>query len=117
MELNQYQELASRTANSGSLSELFANYALGLAGEAGEVADLLKKSIYHSHRLDIEELTKELGDVLWYLSQLAELAGVKLNVVAETNIQKLMKRYPDGFSDVASINREEYLNENKVADL
>lgn len=105
MRLNEYQELASRTANKHE-GEL-VNYALGIAGEAGEVADLVKKAVFHGHNIDKVDVTKELGDVLWYLSQLARLAGATLDEIAEKNIDKLMKRYPDGFSEEASRNRRE----------
>ena len=79
----------------------------GLTGESGEVADLIKKHFGHGHVLDQDKLKKELGDVLWYLSQLAEQFGLELSDVAETNIDKLKKRYPDGFSEEASRNRVE----------
>ena len=106
MNMNEYQELASRTANSHR-GEI-VNYALGIAGEAGEVADLVKKASFHGHCIEKEEIAKELGDVLWYLSNLARLAGVDLEDVAVMNIEKLKKRYPEGFSTEASQNREEY---------
>lgn len=79
----------------------------GLTGEAGEVADLIKKHFGHGHELDLIKVNKELGDVLWYLSQLAEQFGLSLDDVAQANIDKLKKRYPDGFSEEASKNRRE----------
>ena len=106
MKMNEYQELASRTANTHK--EELVNYALGITGEAGEVADLVKKARFHGHSVHKETVTKELGDVLWYLSNLARLAGVSLETVAAANIEKLKKRYPEGFSEEASQNREEY---------
>jgi NTP pyrophosphatase (non-canonical NTP hydrolase) len=116
MEFSKYENLAARTANMDTdrilerlqnrpaLIEL-DNFAMGLAGEAGEVADLIKKVIFHGHELDKEKLEKELGDVLWYLSQVARSAGLGLEKVADTNVRKLMKRYPNGFNEKASINR------------
>ena len=106
MKMNEYQELASRTRNPHK--EELVNYALGIAGEAGEVADLVKKARFHGHAIDKETVAKELGDVLWYVSNLARLAGVDLEDVAAMNIEKLKKRYPEGFSTEASQNREEY---------
>lgn len=103
MKFNEYQELAARTANEHD-NEL-VNYGLGIAGEAGEVADLIKKAIFHGHVIDKVEIEKELGDVLWYLTNIARLAGLSLDDVAEANIAKLRKRYPQGFSTEASINR------------
>jgi NTP pyrophosphatase (non-canonical NTP hydrolase) len=106
MNLNDYQQMSSRTAkkHDGELT----NYGLGIAGESGEVADLIKKSVFHGHDINQEDIKKELGDVLWYVSQIARLAGLSLEEVATANIEKLYKRYPDGFSIEKSINRTEY---------
>lgn len=105
MTLNEYQELASRTASEHQLELL--NYGLGIAGESGEVADHIKKAFFHRHSIDTAEIKKELGDVLWYVSQLARLVGLSLEEVAQLNVEKLRKRYPEGFSSERSINREE----------
>jgi NTP pyrophosphatase (non-canonical NTP hydrolase) len=77
-------------------------WALGLTGEAGEVADLLKKGFGHGHGVDREKLQKELGDVLWYLAVLADSFGLTLSEVARANVAKLRARYPTGFSIEAS---------------
>lgn len=108
MDLNQYQEHALRTHNEdlGTVQSL-ANYALGLTGEAGEVADHIKKGIFHGHEMNRHELAKELGDCLWYISNLAHLAGFTLDMIAEMNVTKLMKRYPNGFDKEKSVNRVE----------
>lgn len=82
--------------------------AIGIAGEAGEVADYVKKVIYHGHDLNESELVKELGDVLWYLTSMASAIGVDLSEVAYQNIVKLSERYPHGFSQEDSRNRKEY---------
>lgn len=103
MDLNEYQKLASRTAN--LKDEALTNFALGIAGEAGEVADMVKKHVYHDHLLDRDELIKELGDVLWYVSQLAAWMGIDMEEVAQRNIEKLLARYPNGFSKEASRSR------------
>jgi NTP pyrophosphatase (non-canonical NTP hydrolase) len=71
--------------------------ALGLAGEAGEVADLIKKGIFHQKGLDKENLKKELGDVLWYLTALCSDLGLSLEEVMQHNIKKLKARYPEGY--------------------
>lgn len=105
MNLNEYQNLAGRTAAPHE-NEL-VNYGLGIAGEAGEVADLIKKSVFHGHKIPEDEIAKELGNVLWYLSNIARLAGLTLEEVATSNIAKLQKRYPEGFSTEASINRKD----------
>ncbi len=103
MTLNEYQELAMRTHVPDPVR--LAAYGLGLAGESGEVCDLIKKHIGHGHDLDLGKVREELGDVLWYLAGLAEVLGLNLSDIAQTNIAKLARRYPDGFSHEASRNR------------
>ena len=105
MNLNEYQELSKRTMPNKDMKKDSANYALGLAGESGEVADNIKKWIFHGHGLDRMELLKELGDVLHYVSGLATMHHFTLEEVAQANIDKLKERYPDGFSEEASRNR------------
>jgi NTP pyrophosphatase (non-canonical NTP hydrolase) len=73
--------------------------AMGLAGEAGEVCDMLKKHLLHDKALDKEELKLELGDVLWYLQHTCNTFGIEMEEVAEANIIKLCKRYPDQYGD------------------
>lgn len=108
MNLGQYQNLAIRTANSDlTYREKVSNFAMGLAGEAGETVDYLKKCLYHGHYMDVDVVEKELGDVLWYVAVLADTIGLDLEDIAEKNIAKLKARYPDGFSKAKSINREE----------
>lgn len=106
MRLDEYQQLALRTANK-DLDERgkIANGALGLAGEAGEAADLAKKHLFHGHPLDRDKLRSELGDVLWYVATLADAVGLELGDIAEANIAKLRARYPEGFSEERSRNR------------
>jgi NTP pyrophosphatase (non-canonical NTP hydrolase) len=101
MMLDEYQKSTLRTAGDDRLEIL----ALGLAGEAGELADLIKKHCGHGHPLDVEKLLKELGDVMWYVARIADSQSVSLSDVAYKNIEKLKARYPDGFSKDASINR------------
>ncbi len=106
MNLNEYQDWAGRTANKNlNATDTMAQDALGIAGEAGECADLVKKHLFHKHPLDKDKLVKELGDVLWYVSQLAADIGVTLDEVAEKNIAKLKARYPEGFTEKASLER------------
>jgi NTP pyrophosphatase (non-canonical NTP hydrolase) len=106
MNLNEYQELALRTAGDRGKDQL-SYLALGLSGESGEFADAIKKIVYHGHPMDRESLKHELGDVLWYLALLADELGMTLNDVAASNIEKLKNRYPDGYSDHRSLNRRE----------
>jgi NTP pyrophosphatase (non-canonical NTP hydrolase) len=85
---------------------MFALCGLGIVGEAGEVAELIKKHLFHGHLLDRDKVISELGDVLWYITVLAAELNVPLEVLFEHNISKLRKRYPSGFSPEASKNQE-----------
>ncbi|MBR2042177.1 MAG: nucleoside triphosphate pyrophosphohydrolase family protein [Oscillospiraceae bacterium] len=108
MTVNEYQKLAMVTLNRElGEKEMLTNAVMGLCGESGEACDIVKKHLFHSHKLDREALIKELGDVAWYLAEGAEALGISLEEVLERNIEKLRKRYPEGFSAERSINREE----------
>ncbi|PGU05260.1 hypothetical protein COD21_25395 [Bacillus cereus] len=93
-----------------------SNAALGLTGEAGEVADLVKKAIYHGNGFqpahcpgeengNVHKMALELGDIMYYVGIMAHEMGYTLQNIAEMNIAKLAKRYPDGFSREASQER------------
>ena len=112
MTADQYQRLAKRTADldSKAAGERWSNWGLGIAGEAGEVADYLKKVIYHGHPMDRDKLIKELGDVQWYIAIAASEADVSLSDIMEANIEKLRKRYPQGFSTADSLIRKDTQN-------
>lgn len=116
-ELNDYQEATLRTWNNKTdFGGRVSNAALGLTGEAGEVADIVKKAIYHGHGFqpshcpgeedgNTYKLALELGDIMYYVSIMAHELGYKLQDIAEMNIAKLAKRYPDGFTREASQKR------------
>lgn len=106
MKINEYQELALRTASTLESDKLVLNGALGLNGEAGEVADHIKKHLFQGHELDKENLAKELGDVCWYIAIMAEGLGYDLESIMQMNIDKLRKRYPQGFEKERSLHRE-----------
>lgn len=108
--LDEYQLAALRTVPDLEAVHLIQNMALGLAGETGEVIERVKKQIYHNHAPDPTGLAGELGDVLWYLAGLCSAYGLTLSEVAAANIAKLQRRYPDGFSPAASINRDDDLD-------
>lgn len=108
---NEYQQAALRTANTGNELQpygLLTNGVMGLCGESGECIDMVKKFLHQGHELDHEALAKELGDVAWYLAVTAHAIGYDLDTVFQMNIEKLKKRYPDGFSADKSIHREKY---------
>ncbi|HQR07023.1 MAG TPA: nucleoside triphosphate pyrophosphohydrolase family protein [Gemmatales bacterium] len=110
MDINHYQLAAMRTCIHiyGSVDhKALAWNALGLTGEAGEVADEIKKVIGHGHELNKDKLKKELGDVLWYIAALCNDLGLAMGDVAQANIDKLKERYPDGFSQEKSKNRKD----------
>lgn len=104
MTINEYQQLAQRTANTKAPSSKIENGILGLCGE---IADVYKKYLYQGHELDREHMSEELGDVCWYVAELAAGMGLKLEDVMARNIDKLLKRYPDGFDPERSVHREE----------
>lgn len=108
MDMNEYQELAKRTSNK-KLYEIdhIYNGVLGLAGEAGECCDLVKKHFFQDNRPITDELIDELGDVLWYIAETASAIGVSMNEIAVANIVKLKKRYPKGFEADRSLFRNE----------
>lgn len=87
--------------------DVLINGVMGLCGESGEAIDLVKKWLAQGHELDKDKLIKEIGDVAWYIAEIATALGVTLEEVLEKNIEKLKKRYPDGFSYADSLNREE----------
>ena len=98
MTINEYQELAMRTVNPKlNKDEILINSVMGLCGESGEAIDIVKKWFAHGHELDREHLKKELGDIAWYLAEAATALDVTLESVLEANIEKLKKRYPEGF--------------------
>lgn len=103
MKINEYQVEALRTAGEPDIM----NGVLGLCGESGECADIVKKHVFQGHRLDPEHLAKELGDVAWYLAVSAYAIGFDLETIFKMNVSKLRSRYPDGFDPELSQHRKE----------
>lgn len=105
---NEYQRLAMTTLNPAlSKHDVLINGVMGLCGEAGEAIDLVKKHLAQGHPLDREALLGELGDIAWYLAETAYALDADLDQVLEGNLEKLRRRYPQGFSSERSQNREE----------
>lgn len=98
MELNNYQEACKRTSKKFSSPETeIATWGLGIAGEAGDVASCIKKTF--AHKNDVKKGIKEnLGDMMWYAAMICNFFGWKLSDALQENIDKLKKRYPEGFS-------------------
>lgn len=115
----EYQNLAMRTTIGDATSRLIEliqksrydigtaiNASSGIAGEAGEVNEIIKKWIFHGNDLDEEHLKKELGDVTWYIAMMCHAFGWDLDEIMQMNIDKLKARYPEGFDTVRANNRE-----------
>lgn len=123
MQGKEYVELAMRT-NDGKSTERLGNKVLtihnpivdmggvlngvlGLTGEAGEVADMVKKWVFHEKELDMEHFKKELGDVMWYMAMICYSMGLDLDEILQMNVDKLKARYPEGFDTARANNRAE----------
>jgi NTP pyrophosphatase (non-canonical NTP hydrolase) len=111
MNATEYQRLAARTLIDRPDFEITDKQimivwcAVGLAGETGEVMEHVKKGIFHQHGLDPEKMRKELGDVLWYVAGLCSTLGLDMGEVMTENVEKLRRRYPNGYSSADSIRR------------
>ncbi len=107
MTINEYQSLAMTTLNP-ELSErdVLINSVMGLCGEAGEAIDIVKKWMAQGHELDRQRLAGELGDIAWYLAEAATALGLPLEDILRANIEKLKRRYPQGFSASRSLCRD-----------
>ncbi len=107
MDLDEYTQEVHRTCSIEDPKELLTLTALGIAGEAGEVVDMIKKVLYHAHELDVSALCKEVGDLLWYTVLLCDTVGLTLDDVMQTNVEKLRRRYPHGFDQQRSQMRQD----------
>ena len=108
MTVNEYQKFAMSTLNPAlNREDVLINGVMGLCGESGEAIDIVKKWLAQGHELDREKLAKELGDIAWYLAETATALELNLEDILEANIEKLRKRYPEGFDSQRSIHRTE----------
>jgi len=100
MDLNEYQAKSKKSALYPSFGAKYVYPALGLASEAGEVAGKIKKAIRDNNGLINEsrkdDIKGELGDVMWYVAQLATELGLTLDEIAQANIEKLYSRLERG---------------------
>src|SRR5574343_434345 len=106
MNLNEYQTAALRTAPVADTGHDLLHAVLGIVTEAAELADVIKKRHAYGKRIDIVNLREEAGDVLWYLPLLCRALGTTMEDVAQLNIDKLRKRYPDKFTEAHALNRD-----------
>lgn len=123
---NEYQKLAMRTNDGQSRNRLYMHLynrpfsihpnpdtatllegCLGLSGEVGEFNDVIKKWIFHNHKLSTTDVVRELGDILWYISLICHSLSLDMDKIMLENICKLQDRYPDGFDTQRSINRDD----------
>jgi NTP pyrophosphatase (non-canonical NTP hydrolase) len=111
MESSVYQDLSRRTLldrPNFQISDeevMLVWSAVGLAGEAGEIVEMIKKVVFHRHHYDKESLVKELGDLMWYVAAVCSTSGISLDEVMERNVEKLLERFPNGFTAEDSIRR------------
>ncbi len=105
--VNEYQKLAMKTLNP-ELEErdVLINSMMGLCGESGEAIDIVKKWLAQGHELDRQALAKELGDIAWYLAEAATALDISLEDILRGNLEKLQRRYPEGFQSERSVNRQ-----------
>ena len=107
MKINEYQKLAMSTLNKElDKKDILINSVMGLCGESGEAIDIVKKWLAQGHDLDKDHLAKELGDIAWYLAEAATALDLTLEDILQANLDKLKKRYPQGFDKKNSIHRK-----------
>ena len=98
-DLDVFQEEALRSMrNDLPYEAICSNMCMGLAGETGETVDIFKKHIYQGKDLDINDVIEEIGDILWYIANLCNVNKITMKECMESNIEKLRKRYPNGFT-------------------
>lgn len=115
MSFEEYQRQAYSTIKPHDSEDMEkVDWALGLAGETGEVVELIKHNIMHKEPIDKAKLAKELGDICWYIAALCEVYGIKMDIVAELNIAKLAHRHNGGYSKEGSADRHN--KEEKFSD-
>lgn len=109
MDFTEYQKSARQTAIYSGAGKNFAYPALGLCGEAGEVAEKIKRVVRDGRmeitEEEIKEISKELGDVLWYIANLATEIGLDLDAIARENIEKIRSRKDRGVLHGSGDNR------------
>ena len=108
MTVNDYQKQAMKSLNPAlSSKDVLINGVMGLCGESGEAIDIVKKHLHQGHELDRKKLAAELGDIAWYLAETAWALNIPLEEIFRGNLDKLKRRYPEGFDTAHSRNRTE----------
>ena len=101
---NNYQPVVERLSNE-TIARLM-HYALGLATEAGEFQDAIKRHIAYGKPLDQTNLKEEVGDILWYVARICSLYGWDMKDVMDLNISKLKARFPEKFTEENALTRD-----------
>ena len=107
-----FQREARRTLREDLPYEaICSNMCMGLAGEIGEVIDIMKKHIYQGKELDITDVIEEVGDVLWYIANFCNINNITMDECMESNMKKLRKRFPNGFTVKDANERKDKMGE------
>lgn len=109
MNIEEYSALALRTANLDK--DPLTHATMGICGEGGEIADVVKKHVFYGKNLDKQHLLEEAGDLLWYVNLLIHATGSDWPTVLAANIAKLEARYPNLRFDAAQA-----ISQNKEAE-
>lgn len=108
MDIKTFQEASKRTFNTNlTYNEKLCNCVAGMFGEGGEVADIIKKHLFQGHSFDRNHIAEEIGDLMFYIVNLATVLNMDMEDILDSNVDKLKKRFPDGFSTRKSIERED----------
>lgn len=108
--MNSYQKSVEGFMNPKTIEtfeDRIMNNMLGLAGEVGETIEHIKKWKFHGKELDKDKLKLELGDINFYLADACTTLGTTLEEIQALNVEKLSKRYPNGFTTEASIAKQD----------
>jgi NTP pyrophosphatase (non-canonical NTP hydrolase) len=105
LDIQEYQNAVKRTCATSEQMETLKLALICLQGELGEIAEPIKKYLWSGHELDCSHIQDEVGDVLWCLATLCNTLGISLENAMVGNIEKLQRRYPDGFSSQRSRQR------------
>lgn len=103
-ESNNFEAIGSRISSPENIRLLHA--AIGLATEAGEIQDQIKKAVFYGKTMDKVNLSEEMGDIFWYMAIMADTLGVSFEEIQEKNIAKLKARYGSKFTESAALNRD-----------
>ena len=104
-DMDRYKEFVISKCSEKTISNMELTAVLGMAGEAGEIADVLKKRMFHDHRAGPGSMVEELGDLFFYFTLMLEAYNYALDTIVDFNIRKLDERLPDGIESERSMNR------------